>query len=406
MNTRRLIWKELKERPTSMVTCLLAISLGVTALVAVRNVTVFSEVAVSQKLEALGANILLLPQSVSLHDYYAADMSGKTLPEEHATKLALANLEGVESISPKLCVPTELAGRSVTLTGILPQSEFEAKAAWQTVALFSNKHVGCKKACRPFAKKDAAPESLVTTRVIHELQDNEALVGSDVAELSGVKLGERITLLGESFNVSAVLPPTGTVDDSRVFAHLHTVQRLSNAGEVVNVIEVMGCCEDAAGSLVPRLGEVFPDAKVVTIAHVVKTQVDVNRLMGRLSYLFLGILTLIGGASVAGAMFSNVSERRREIGTMMALGASPGFVARLILGKAVIVGLVGGALGYLGGTSLAYWLGPQLAGIAVQPMPSLAALSAGLAVIVSVGASYWPAIRAARLDPCLCFREV
>jgi len=46
MNTRRLIWKELKERPTSMVTCLLAISLGVTALVAVRNVTVFSEVAV------------------------------------------------------------------------------------------------------------------------------------------------------------------------------------------------------------------------------------------------------------------------------------------------------------------------------------------------------------------------
>ena len=46
------------------------------------------------------------------------------------------------------------------------------------------------------------------------------------------------------------MPRTGTVDDSRVFAHLHTVQRLSKSGEVINAIEVMGCCEDAAGNLV------------------------------------------------------------------------------------------------------------------------------------------------------------
>ena len=47
---------------------------------------------------------------MSLQDYYAADAHGATLPEEYAAQLVLANLEGVEHISPKLSVPAELKG--------------------------------------------------------------------------------------------------------------------------------------------------------------------------------------------------------------------------------------------------------------------------------------------------------
>jgi putative ABC transport system permease protein len=65
---------------------------------------------------------------VTLQDYYAADLHGETLPEELVTRLALSNLEGVDNLSPKLCVPATLSGRNVTLTGILPTSEFQAKA--------------------------------------------------------------------------------------------------------------------------------------------------------------------------------------------------------------------------------------------------------------------------------------
>src|SRR5215471_7492086 len=115
MTATKLIWKELWQRPTAMITCLLAITLGVTALVAIRSVTIFSEQAVAGQLETLGANVLLLPKSASLQDYYTADLQSATLPEEHAGRLALANLEGVENISPKLCVPVELNGRKITL---------------------------------------------------------------------------------------------------------------------------------------------------------------------------------------------------------------------------------------------------------------------------------------------------
>jgi putative ABC transport system permease protein len=119
MRLTTLIGKELRQRPVPMLTCGLAILLGVTALVAVRTVTVFSEAAVARDLDALGANVLVLPRGVTLQDYYAADTHGETLPEEYVERLTLSGLEGVDNLSPRLCVPAALAGGTVTLAGML-----------------------------------------------------------------------------------------------------------------------------------------------------------------------------------------------------------------------------------------------------------------------------------------------
>lgn len=406
MTPNKLIWKELRQRPTAMVTCLLSITLGVMALVAIRSVTIFSEQEVAAQMEALGANVLLLPQGVSLQDYYAADSHGATLPEEHALQLALANLEGIEKISPKLSVRAQVNGRNVTLTGILPQSEFEAMAAWQTSTVFSNKHEGCKG--RAHLDDDSRPEvvNLAKGRYVREIRETEAYVGADVAAATRVTKGQQVVLLGQPFIVAGIVPATGTVDDDRVFAHLHAVQALAGKGEVVGAIEIMACCEDAAGGLTAELANLFPDAKVVTITQVVDTQVAVNRLMTRLSYLFFAILLAVGIASIAGTMFANVTERRREIGTLMALGATPALISRLFLGKALAIGIAGGLIGYAGGTLLAVGAGPYWAGIAVRPVASLAIVSLTIASFVALVASYLPARRAAKIDPCLCFREV
>jgi putative ABC transport system permease protein len=139
---------------------------------------------------------------------------------------------------------------------------------------------------------------------------------------------------------------------------------------------------------------------------VVRTQQNVNRLMERLSLLFLAVLLAVGGAAMASALYANVSERRKEIGTLMALGATPGLVLRLIVGKAAVLGLAGGLGGFLAGSALALWLGPRLAGVAVRPLPWLLALAVGVALAVTLLASLLPAWRAARLDPCACFKEV
>ncbi len=405
MRLPTLIRKELWERPIPMLTCFLAILLGVTALVAIRTVTVFSESAVARELDALGANVLILPKNVSLQDYYAADLHGETLPEEYVERITLSKLEGVDNLSPKLCVPATLGNLPVTLTGILPKSEFQAKAAWGSVGIFTHPS-GCGSQADLPGNKPADPKTLARKRVIETLGEHETLIGADVAARHGLKEGDAMELLGEKFTVLAVLPPTGTVDDARVFAHLHTVQRLAGKGEVVNVIEVVGCCKQIAGGLVDGLNRLLPEAKVVTITQVVQTQQNVNRLMERLSLIFLAVLLAVGGAAMASTLYANVSERRKEIGTLMALGATPGLVLRLIVGKAVVLGLAGGVGGFLIGSAAALWLGPQLAGVSVRPLPSLAGLAVGSALAVTLLASLPPAWRASRLDPCVCFKEV
>jgi putative ABC transport system permease protein len=69
MTLRKLIWREIAERPVAMITTTLAIIFGVGALVAIRHVTCFSEQAVAGQLESLGANVLVLPKSATLQDY-------------------------------------------------------------------------------------------------------------------------------------------------------------------------------------------------------------------------------------------------------------------------------------------------------------------------------------------------
>ena len=405
MKLRTLVWRELFERKSQMLTCFLAILLGITTVVAIKNVTYYSEKAVAREMDSLGANVLVLPKSTTLQDYYSADMHEETIPEEYVMRLTMSDIQGVDNLSPKLCVPVDLQGKQFALTGILPKSEFQAKAAWGGAGIFS-RPMGCGAIETGVDPKPEDKRTLVRKRVITDLGSHEILVGPDVATFLGLKKGDSLSLLGEPFSVIAVLPETGTVDDSRVFAHLHTVQRLSGKGPVVNCIEIVGCCEEISAGLVGNVNKLLPDAKVVTVKQVVETQQNVNHMMGRLSMIFLVIIVVVGGAGIANYMYANVFERRREIGTLMALGAESGLVLRIFLAKALLLGLVGGIGGFVIGTTLAVTLGPKLAGVPVLPMPVLALWAVGISTGITLIASYFPARRAARLDPVATFQEI
>ena len=405
MKLRTLVWRELFERKSQMLTILLGILLGITTVIAIKNITFYSEKAVARELDSLGANVLILPKAVTLQDYYSADMHEQTIPEEYVLRLSMSDLQGVDNLSPKLCVPVELQERQFTLTGILPKSEFQAKAAWAGAGIFS-RPIGCGAIDTGAAAKPEDKKTLVRKRVIETLDSHETLVGADVAAILGVKEGDSLDLLGDKFSVVAVLPQTGTVDDSRIFTHLHTVQELSGKGPMVSCIEVVGCCKEISKGLVDGVNKLLPDAKVVTVAQVVATQAKVNHMMERLSLIFVVIIVVVGGAGIANYMYANVFERRREVGTLMALGAESSLILRLFLVKAMLLGLAGGVGGFAIGTLMAVTLGPKLAGVPVLPMPILAVWAIVISVGIALLSSYFPARRAARLDPCATLQEI
>ena len=406
MRLRTLVWREIFERKNQLATSFVAILLGISVIVSIKNITFYSEKAVARELDALGANILILPKSALLQDYYSADMQDEEFPEEYVTRLATSDLQGLDNLSPKLSVPVEMQGKRFTLTGILPKNEFQAKAAWQGADIFSRPQ-GCGVVANvPGITTPPAKETLLRKRVIDDLAGDEALMGAEMAAALSIKQGDSVDLLGQRFTVSAILPLTGTVDDARVFAHLHTVQKLAGKGPVINAIEIVGCCNEISKGLVQKINRLLPEAKVVTITQIVDTQIKTNGMMSKLSLLFLGIIVLVGGASIANYMYANVFERRREIGTLMALGAGSSVVLRMFLLKALLLGIVGGVCGYLLGTVLAVTLGPRIAGVPVLPMPVLALWALGVAVAISMVASYFPARRAARLDPSSALQEL
>lgn len=412
MNLRTLVWREFFERKNQLVTGFLAVLLGITVIVSIKNITFYSEKAVARELDALGANILILPKSASIQDYYSADLQDDEFPEDYVTRLTLSDIQGLDNLSPKLSIPVESGGNRFTLTGILPKNEFQAKAAWLGAGIFARPQ-GCGSVGLPAdetndgAQDQAVPrETLVRRTVIDTLDSTEALAGADVAATLGLKQGATIDLLGEAFTVSAILPQTGTVDDNRVFAHLHTVQKLAGKGSVIHAIEVVGCCNQISHGLVQKINSLLPEAKVVTITQIVDTQISTNRMMSRLSMIFLGIIVLVGGASIANYMYANVFERRREIGTLMALGATSSFVLRTFLVKALMLGLAGGVAGYVLGTILSVTLGPRIAGVPVFPRLVLLAWAVAISIAIALAASYFPARRASRLDPFATLQEV
>lgn len=399
MNILSLVAKEIFERKTQLMTSFLAIFLGISIIVAVRNINIFSEKAVSEQLSSLGANIMILPKSMNIQNYYDADLNNETISEEYIGVLANSKLEGVENLSPKLSSKVNLGEKEYILTGILPVNEIKAKESWEGKGIFSN-----PKTCG--ITTPITQETQVRRNVIESLGENEALIGFDVATTQNLMQGQDISVSGKNFKVVSALPMTGTIDDSRIFVNLKTAQEMTGNIGRISAIEVVGCCQEISKGLIQEINKMLPDAKVITITQIVDTQIRMNKTMSDLSLLLLILIILIGGATIANYMFTNVYERRKEIGTLMAMGAPSTMIISMLLIKALGLGIFGGLAGFVVGSIISVVLGPSITNVAVMPVWSLSLLALIIATGTSIIASLIPAWKASSLDPSSILQEV
>lgn len=406
MSTLALAWEELRQRKAQLVSGLLAITLGIAVIVGIQTVTAASEVAVAVKLDNLGANILVLPQGASVDDYYTADIDAPTIPEAYVERIVASALPGVDNLSPKLARRVKVDGHDVVLTGILPSSEIASKPAWQIAGLEGEE---LKLSCDPGASANRShgyEDERLKRKAVESLAEKDCLVGSEAAKRLALVEGKTATLAGMEFRVANVLPATGTVDDDRVFLHLHALQGLVNAKGQVSAIEIMGCCNAISDGLLAKLRNILPDTRITTITQIVSTQLETNRLMRRVSLAFLVIVSLVGAVSIANFLWANVNERRRELGILRMIGAKRSSLYGMLLSKGAFLGLVGGVLGFALGTVAALVLGPYLANLAVRPALALLPQTVLLSLAVALLGSWLPARSASRVEPFASMQEV
>jgi len=397
MNIYKIVWLELLNRKSQLISGVLAITLGIAVIVAIQSVSKVSKENVAKKLDNLGANILVLPQGGSIDDYYTSDIDAPTIPEEYVERILTSTIQGVDNLSPKLTRRVKIGENSIVLTGILPKSEIASKPLWQGVGLAGDEIIA---ACAPSANQSLGyKDEKLQRKGVDTLQQSDCLAGFQVAKKLNLTENSKLNISGREFRVAKILPETGTVDDDRVFAHLTVVQDLLGIPDQVSAIEIMGCCNAISEGLLGKLRNILPDTRITTISQIVSTQIETNQLMNKVSLVFLIIIFFVGSVSMGNFMWANVNERKKEIGILRMIGASKSTVYQLFLLKAIFLGISGGLTGYILGTLAGVILGPYLAGIFVQPVYMYLLWSLILSVIISLAGTIIPSYMAAKIDP-------
>ena len=146
------------------------------------------------------------------------------------------------------------------------------------------------------------------------------------------------------------------------------------------------------------------DVQVISLARLLdRVNEALSVITGFLAAL-AGISLLVGGIGIMNIMLAVVAERTREIGIIRALGATRGAVIGQFLTEAVLISILGGAIGLLLALLAAAAI-ERAMGVPAQPSVSIIALALGVSTIIGIVFGVLPAWRAARLDPIRALRH-
>ncbi len=146
------------------------------------------------------------------------------------------------------------------------------------------------------------------------------------------------------------------------------------------------------------------DFSVRNIAEIVATRTQTTKLMSLLLGAVAGISLIVGGIGIMNIMLVSVTERIREIGLRMAVGAGPRDVQRQFLAEAMLISLIGGVIGIALGIVGALLVG-KFGSLPVSLDGKVIGLAAGFSIATGLFFGYYPARKASQLDPIEALRQ-
>ncbi len=398
----RIAFRALVRNKARAALTMLGVIIGVAAVIAMVSIGQGAQASVNAQIQSIGTNVLFVLAGAANNGGVrtgTADLGRRTLTVDDVEAIR-REVSTVAMASPVAFTRAQIVfGNSnwnTTVQGVGEQ--FQAIRLWQAQdgAFFTD--------------ADVQTESRVI--VLGQTAANNLFSGTD-------PVGQTVRVMNLPFRVIGVMASKGQDAQGRdqddiAFAPYTTVQKKLMAITYVQSAYVSAVSPDAVytaqtqiESLLRQRHKLAPneddDFFVRNQADIAATADATNSIMTLLLGSIAGVSLLVGGIGIMNIMLVSVTERTREIGIRMAIGARPSAIRTQFLIEAVVLSLSGGVIGILLGITISFAI-PMILGWST--LISSTAIFGSLVFSVAVGVffGYYPARKAAGLDPIEALR--
>ncbi len=395
MATLRLALQALVRNKVRSLLTMLGIVIGVAAVITTVAIGAGARSSVQSSIAGLGANLIVVqPGSVTQGGVRTGFGGASSLTP--ADGMAIAQLPDVAAVSPLVTVRTQVvAGGNnwqTTVNGVAPTYTFIRDWPLAQGSFFTQNDVTA-----------SAKVAVLGQTVVSQLFPG-----------GNSPIGQTAIVKGVPFTVIGVLAAKGQSgmgqdqDDTILIPYSSAMQRLTGL-TTVNQLMVSAASADSIDVVqadVTKLLQIRhrivpPESNDFQVRNLQSIAAAASSTGAVMEFLLAGVAAvslIVGGIGIMNIMMVSVTERTREIGLRMAVGARSGTILQQFLAEAIVLstigGLIGVVLGVLGTSGVAL-----LAKWPTTIPPVWIALSVGFSALVGIFFGYYPARKAANLNP-------
>jgi len=376
---------------------ILGIIIGITAVIAMLSIGEGAKRQLAQSIESLGSNMLtVFPGIIQPGRGIVSAGRGTAQSLKMRDVDVIKKIEGVKAVSPEISRRFQIvssAGKNTNslVLGVTPDYLTVRNAKIQIGKFFQENDL-----------------------------NRVAVLGPTVAEdLFGEEdpIGKTIRINKVNFKVIGVLEPKGSLGfmnpDEVVLVPLLVMQKILTGSEYLSQIAVQAESSDLIEGLKEEITQALlkehkvsadnPDFSVIASQEFLNT---FNSLINTMTIFLASIAAIslvVGGIGIMNMMLTSVTERTKEIGLRKAIGAKKREILMQFLIESVILTLIGGIFGIILGGLISIGVS-KFANITSEVSLYSIFLSLTFSSLVGIIFGYWPAKRAAELDPIVALR--